>query len=266
MRSFFATLLKLIIPGGATATTPRIEIGGGLPTELVSTYDAAGITLTGGMIFHSGGDQYGYMVQGIDSNGDALILCGGVDSGIVQELWSTLVNSTGASFFIGDNNIGSQPGANIPVRSQIAYSLPNSGGASLMAEIARSTRTSSVGPFTAETVVDTVTANLENACTYRIRWLGHISSTVADGYARHRIRLGSTTGGTQLNLRQTPTNTAANQSFPAPNEAYYTATADGDQAFCVTVNRQAGTGNLLAAAAADTPTYLAVDLVAKSTP
>lgn len=122
-----------------------------------------------------------------------------------------------------------------------------------------SERTTSSGTFTAETQIDTITVPLVDGRKYKITWLGHISSSVADGYARCRIRQDSSSG-TQIQLRQVITGVAA-QSFPVPMIVYYTATATADKTFVVTCNRQAGTGNITAAAAVDTPTVLFVEYV-----
>lgn len=121
-------------------------------------------------------------------------------------------------------------------------------------------RTSNSAAFTAETSVDNVVANLVIGRTYRIRWVGALFSSVADGYARGRIRE-DTVAGTQLQLRQQPTNVAASQAFGLIMEVEYTAVATGAKTFHATMARQSGTGNITCTAAADTPTYLYVEYV-----
>lgn len=122
------------------------------------------------------------------------------------------------------------------------------------------TRTTSSGTFTAETVADSVTASLVTGYLYRVRWVGQISSSVADGYSRMRIREDSISG-TELQTRQMPTTIAASQSITAIMEAFYTAVANGSKTFVATCARQAGTGNLTAAASATAPVYLYVEFM-----
>jgi hypothetical protein len=121
-------------------------------------------------------------------------------------------------------------------------------------------RTATSASFTAETVVDSVTATLVNGRRYRITWMGKIQSTVADGYARCRIREDSILG-TQRQSGQLPTNVAANQSFELAMTARYTATASGNKTFVFTAQRQAGTGNLSSFADPTAPTYFWVEPV-----
>ena len=126
--------------------------------------------------------------------------------------------------------------------------------------IATTTRTSASAAFTAETLLDSVTANLVIGRIYRIVWHGRAQSTVADGYARARIREDSLTG-TQLQLAQVITSPAAAQSFPLMMETQFTAISTGSKTFVATMARQAGTGNVSSFAATDTPTYLYVEYV-----
>jgi hypothetical protein len=127
-------------------------------------------------------------------------------------------------------------------------------------QIAITTRTSSVGTFTVETLLDSVTASLVSGKTYRVRYYVRLFSSVADGIARFRIREDSTSG-TVLAITQLYTTVTINQSFPTYIEVLYTAVATGDKTFVATGIRQTGTGNLTAQAATDAPTYLYVEYV-----
>lgn len=126
--------------------------------------------------------------------------------------------------------------------------------------LATTTRTSTTSTFTAETQVDSVTAPLVSGRTYRVRWVGRVQSSVADGYARGRIRQDNSSG-TQATLVQTPTSAAANQSFPMIMETEYVAASTADKTFVATVVRQAGTGNLSCFADANTPNLFYVEYV-----
>lgn len=126
--------------------------------------------------------------------------------------------------------------------------------------IATSARTASVGTFTVETVIDTVVAPLIAGKTYILTWYGRLFKDVADGIARFRIREDSISG-TVLAITQLYTTVTINQSFPTIIKVQYTATATGDKTFVTTSNRQTGTGNLTAQAAADAVAYFYVDYV-----
>lgn len=133
-------------------------------------------------------------------------------------------------------------------------------GAPFPKRVATTTRVASVGPFTAETELDAVTATLVKGKTYRIVWYGRLFSSVADGIARFRIREDSTSG-TVLAITQLFTGTTLNQSFPVYIEVEYTSTNTEEKTFVTTAIRQAGTGNLTAQAAADAVTYMYLEYV-----
>lgn len=126
--------------------------------------------------------------------------------------------------------------------------------------LTKTTRTSNVGTFTAETQLDSVTASLVSGYTYRVVSAVAVQSSVADGYVRGRIRE-DTSAGTQIQSRQVPSTIAANQSQPLNMEVFYTAVATGSKTFVATAIRQAGTGNITATAASDTVSYLYVEFV-----
>lgn len=123
-----------------------------------------------------------------------------------------------------------------------------------------SIRTSNVGPFTLETQIDTVTVVLPIPGVYRVILDAQVQSSVADGGVRSRIRQDSSSG-TQIQLRHTPTNAIANQSFLVRMEGRYIASAREEKTFVATALRQAGTGNITATASADVPTYFYVEYV-----
>ena len=121
-----------------------------------------------------------------------------------------------------------------------------------MVRLATTTRTSASSTFTAETVVDSVTASLVSGRKYRIVHASRAQSSVADGYVRGRIREDSISG-TIIQIGQIPTTIAANQSAVLILETEFTAVASASKTFVATMVRQAGTGNITAHAATDTP-------------
>lgn len=126
--------------------------------------------------------------------------------------------------------------------------------------IATTTRTANSGTFTAETVIDSVTASLITGKTYKVVFYGRFFKDVADGIIRARIREDSISG-TELAITQLYSATVINQSFPIYIEVLYTAVATGDKTFVATGARQTGTGNVTAQASATAPTYLYVEYV-----
>jgi len=127
-----------------------------------------------------------------------------------------------------------------------------------MVRVNTTTRTSNSGTFTAETVLDTVAASLVSGRTYVVTFRGHVQSSVADGYVRGRIREDNISG-TERMIDQVPTTAAASQAFPLVMQFEYTASATASKTFAATAQRQVGTGNITATAAATAPTYLTVD-------
>lgn len=121
--------------------------------------------------------------------------------------------------------------------------------------------TSDTATFTTtETVVSSVTVDLVNGRTYKVRFVGTMQSDVNGDLINARIREDNSTG-TQLQLRreQSTTNTAGSgPSFDM--EAEYTAVATGSKTFVATGVRGAGgTGNITCEGAATQPRYLYVD-------
>lgn len=87
MRSFFATLIKLVIPGGAGPNSDRIEIGGELPADLVTYYTSNSYTTIGGIVMFHPANEYDYIILALNASGVAT-LCIGVKnaSGIVDAI------------------------------------------------------------------------------------------------------------------------------------------------------------------------------------
>lgn len=268
MRSLFASLVSLAIPAGGGPAVPHAfwTPASGLPAELVAAYQAAGITLVMGELFTSGvAGRYAYRALGVNGSGYATMVCGGVDTFIVQELWSTLVDPAGANFFLGDANLGSAPAAVIPVGTFHAYGLPNSGGATIMAEVEVDANVADSGTFTTtETQVQTITASLENGRTYLVVGDGAMGTTVADSRGVVRIRE-DTVAGTQLMERSCDLSAASattGAGMPYYVTARYThAAASGDKTFSLTMQRGNGTGVLRQEANTDRPCWLTVYIV-----
>jgi hypothetical protein len=126
--------------------------------------------------------------------------------------------------------------------------------------IATLRRTSASGTFTAETQVDSITGELVANRTYQVVWIGRVQSSVADGYARGRIRE-DTNVGTARQTQQAPTTIAAGQGQQLMMRFEYTPSANESKTFVATITRQAGTGSLSSFAAADAPVYMYIDYV-----
>lgn len=125
--------------------------------------------------------------------------------------------------------------------------------------IATNIRTSNTSTFTAETLVDSVTANLVNGATYRITWAFAAVSTVAADLVRVRLREDNVTG----TIRQLGGVyiSHSGQKLLGRIEGEYTATATGSKTFVGTSMRFAGTGNITHNASTNEPHYLYVDYV-----
>lgn len=213
-------------------------------------------------------DLFGVGVKSMVDNAKRLGLTWGLRMGTVTGL------NTSSSIEVqmdGDDNsitvtsiIGSQVvGARVYVISVPPAGNYIIGVANLLypgQRIATTTRTDNSAVFTAETVLDTVTASLISGKTYKIVYYNRLFKSVADGIARFRIREDDIVG-TELAITQLYTATVINQSFPTYMEVLYTATVTGDKTFVGTGSRQTGTGNLTAQAAATAPTYLYVEYV-----
>lgn len=112
--------------------------------------------------------------------------------------------------------------------------------------IASGLRTSASAGFTAETVVDTVTASLIDAATYGVWWYAQIQSTVAGDAAGGKIREDTVAGNVLTNQRVEMADAGAGYGVAQYGE--YTATATGNKVFVGTFVRSNGTGTLTASA------------------
>lgn len=125
--------------------------------------------------------------------------------------------------------------------------------------IATTIRTTNTTSFTAETLINSVTASLENGKTYRVRWVADVASTVADDLARLRLRQDSL-AGTEMQLINRLLH-GTTTDYPVILEAEYTAGSTGNKTFVGTCARQFGTGTLACNANATQPQYLYVDYI-----
>lgn len=113
--------------------------------------------------------------------------------------------------------------------------------------IASSLRTSSVGTFTAETIVDTITApGLINGATYGVWWYAQIQTSVAGDAAGAKIREDTVAGNVLTNQRVEMADSGA--GYGVAQYGQYLSVADGDKIFVGTFVRSVGTGNLTASA------------------
>jgi hypothetical protein len=120
-------------------------------------------------------------------------------------------------------------------------------------------RTSNTATFTAETLVDSVTANLVAGATYRITWAFSAVSTVATDLVRVRLREDNVTG-TVRSLGGVYISHSG-QKILGRIEGEFTAASTGAKTFVGTSMRFAGTGNISHNASVNEPHYLYVDYI-----
>jgi len=128
-----------------------------------------------------------------------------------------------------------------------------------MRRIARTIRDTNSSSFTAETVINSVTASLVAGKTYAIKWKTNGSSTVAGDRARFRIRE-TNVSGTQRDLANL-TCDAATVDYPVTLYDEYTAVSTGSKTFVGTCQLQAGAGNISVNANANQRHFLTVDYI-----
>lgn len=121
----------------------------------------------------------------------------------------------------------------------------------------------SSGVTTSETLADTVTADLVTGRKYRVRWVGGVTSTVAADTLFLRLREGSGTGGTQMQLSRVsvPNTSGAGSRFGETLEAEFTAVATASKTFSLTYHRASGSGTVSLPSTGTLPTYFYVDYV-----
>lgn len=138
----------------------------------------------------------------------------------------------------------------------------NAGGL-VSSRVATTVRTSNTSTFTAETLINTVTADLVIGRTYKVSWAFRWDSDVAGDTAFARIR-DTNLAGTQLqNWRADSrlTNVVTSSGWGFRVEVEFTAVATGSKTFAATLARATGSGNLVVVASAAGPDYLYVDFV-----
>lgn len=125
--------------------------------------------------------------------------------------------------------------------------------------LATTTRTSNTSTFTAETVTDTVSADLVLGRLYKVVAYQLIASSVANDSVNVRLREDNLTGTQMQAIRvEVPITSTV---FLAYVEAHYTAAATGSKTFVCTGVRASGTGNISHNASSTQPNYLYVDYV-----
>lgn len=115
--------------------------------------------------------------------------------------------------------------------------------------------------FTAETLIDSVTASLISGNVYRVRWVSSMQSSVANDTVNARIREDDLVGTQLVVRREVSTVTTAGSGPDTSVETEYTAVATGDKTFVATGARSTGTGNITAEGSANTPRLLYVDFI-----
>lgn len=107
--------------------------------------------------------------------------------------------------------------------------------------------------------VASIVAGLITGRTYRVTAVMKADSSVAEDTSDVRLREDST-AGTEMDLIRVDIKDATGR-WRGRLEAEYTAVADGDKTFVLTMNRATGTGNVILIASATVPSYLYVDFI-----
>jgi hypothetical protein len=128
--------------------------------------------------------------------------------------------------------------------------------------IATQTDTADTSTFTTtETTVSTVTADLVNGRTYRVRFVGRFQSDVAGDSVNARLREDSSAGTQMQGTRVYSATATAGFGFTISFEAEYTAVATASKTFVATGERSVGSGNVMCEGSATAPRYLYVDYI-----
>jgi hypothetical protein len=112
---------------------------------------------------------------------------------------------------------------------------------------------------TTEKLCDVVTATLKGGRKYCVSVYFPGNGTVAADRFLIRLRLGSTTAGTQVSYARYTVAALGNNDQVAFSYDY-TPAADGSVSFCTTATRDAGTGTLTPKGAASQPRYIRIEL------
>lgn len=125
--------------------------------------------------------------------------------------------------------------------------------------LARSSLTANSASVTAETQVQTISANLVSGRIYQVSWHPEVFSSVAGDVSRLRIRENNV-AGTILATKE-PGQYAANRRVTASVIAEYTAVSTASKTFSLTVAQALGSGTHTIAAAATAPAWAFIDEV-----
>lgn len=120
-------------------------------------------------------------------------------------------------------------------------------------------REANTGTFTTtRTILDTITVPVVDGRRYKIVWDGEFQSSVAGDLVRAQLHDGALTTDPVIQLRQVHC-PILNQAFPCIMQAFFDATATGDETFVATAARLTGTGNITGIANAQSPTLFYVE-------
>ena len=117
--------------------------------------------------------------------------------------------------------------------------------------VAFATLTANSSTTTTELVTITVgSASYQTGRAYRATLKALVNSSVANDTVTCRVRRGTTTAGQAvLNTFSTKCVTTA-ENWPVFFQGYFSASSNFTDAFCATIDRRTGTGNILMAASA----------------
>jgi hypothetical protein len=116
--------------------------------------------------------------------------------------------------------------------------------------VAYATLTANSSTTTTEMIVMTVgQASYQTGRAYRTTIKGLVNSSVANDTVTCRVRKTNISGQTVLNTFATKCITTA-ENWPVYFQGYFTPTTNFTDAFCATIDRRTGTGNILMAASA----------------
>lgn len=137
-----------------------------------------------------------------------------------------------------------------------------SGGGMTSNRLATTIRTSSSSSITAETLMDTVAAELVSGKVYRITYDAGFTSATALDTVFLRLRENNLVG-TQLSINRydNRVTNGGGSRWPARIEVEFTAVATGSKTFAATLQCNVGTSTAQIVAGASLPVYLYVDYI-----
>lgn len=130
----------------------------------------------------------------------------------------------------------------------------------LIRRIATTNRTTTPSTFTAETVTDTVSADLVTGRTYGIWWFAQCQSSVANDQVGIKIREDSVSGTILANQRA-PVLVSSGTAYPIAQYVEFVAVSTANKTFVGTMVRSVGTGNITAGASANQQATIYVEYV-----